>query len=199
MIYQEIYLNLAILTINMENKMIRAFIALNLSSDIIDEIIRVQGELKDKNLIHAKYTKHENLHLTLKFLGEIDEQKVEVVREKLALVNAKQFQVTVSQLGIFSEKFIRIVWVKLDSEELIELQKKIDNSLDNLFPKERQFMGHITIARVKDVKDKASLLNYLKNNKMNMIKGNITSFSLMKSTLTPKGPIYEVIERYGLS
>ena len=61
----------------------RAFIALELPKEILEEINRIQGLLKKNNLFAGKFTELENLHLTLKFLGEIDDKHIEDIKRRL--------------------------------------------------------------------------------------------------------------------
>ncbi|PIY16461.1 MAG: hypothetical protein COZ15_05945 [Elusimicrobia bacterium CG_4_10_14_3_um_filter_49_12_50_7] len=75
-------------------------------------------------------------------------------------------------------------------ENCDELQKQIDKNLEHLFQKEKNFVSHITIARVKNVEDKQKLTDELKRIKMNE-EFIVDKFSLKKSTLTENGPVYE--------
>jgi RNA 2',3'-cyclic 3'-phosphodiesterase len=177
----------------------RCFIALELPSSIISEILELQETLKKQDLIIGKFTETENIHLTLKFLGSISDGEIEQTKRKLREVKMNKFEASLGETGVFSEEFVRIVWVTLDGQEVLDLQKKIDTNLANLFSPEDVFMSHITLARVKNVKDKIKLINFANKMKVNKIKGQIKSFALMKSILKPSGAEYEVIERYNLS
>lgn len=177
----------------------RCFIALDLPKEMISELKRIQDELRKQNLFIGKFTEENNMHLTLKFLGSIPNDAVTKVKERLKGIKLNSFEADIDELGIFSEDFIRIVWVKLNGKEVFELQKQIDGKLADFFPKEERFMSHITIARVKSIKDedKQKLFGALKKIKLN-IKGKIISFSLIRSVLMPAGPVYETIEKYEL-
>lgn len=181
----------------MAEEKVRCFIALDLPVEIKQEVARIQEELEQENLFSGKFIQVQNMHLTLKFLGEIDAEKVEKVVESLRSIKSRQFEANMPEIGVFSEKIIRIIWLKLEGN-VIELQRKVDDALEGLFDKERRFMSHITIARVRNVKDKEKLLEHIGSCKLNDSSGVINSFSLMKSTLTPQGPVYEVIEKYDL-
>ncbi len=177
---------------------LRCFIALDLPESIISELQKIQEHIKKEDLIIGKFTEKENLHLTLKFLGGISKEQVSGVQEKLRSISFKAFNADIRELGVFSEEFVRIIWVALNGTEVFELQSSVDAALDDIFPKETRFMSHVTIARVKNLKDKQKLLEHLKSIKIQDIKGKITSFSLIASTLKPEGAQYEVIERYKL-
>lgn len=175
----------------------RCFIALDLPKEMISELKKVQSELMKQNLFIGKFTEEDNMHLTLKFLGSIPNDNITKIKDRLKGIKLNSFEADIDELGIFSEEFIRIIWVKLNGNEVFELQKQIDDKLVDFFPKEERFMSHITIARVKSIKDKQPLFDALKKIKID-IKGKINSFSLIRSVLMPAGPIYETIEKYEL-
>lgn len=175
---------------------IRCFIAIDLPEACKRELISVQEQIKKTRLFEGKYTEPENIHLTLKFLGEIEAEKIMKVKERLKTVPFKPFGITITKFGVFSESFIRIVWAQAEGKELYKLQKQIDSILEPLFQKEERFMGHITIARVKQVKEKEKLLAVVQKIKMHQGEGSIKKFTLRKSTLTSEGPKYEDLAIY---
>jgi 2'-5' RNA ligase len=171
----------------------RTFISIEIPDTIKKEILKIQNALPE---FKGKKTEFENLHLTLKFLGEVDKEKIELVRERLKKIKFKEFEAEIDFIGVFSEKFIRIIWLHIKNCD--ELQKEIDDKLGDLFEKEKRFMGHLTIARVKSVKDKKKFLSEIKNMKIPKLKFVVKNFNLKKSILTEKRPIYEDIEVYKL-
>ena len=178
----------------------RTFLSLDLPENVKEEIVKIQDIIKKEDLFHGKYTEKENLHLTLKFLGEIDEETVVKVKETLEKVKVNSFEASITQVGVFSPEQVRIVWLKLDDADA--LQKEIDNTLRDLFPPEQRFMGHITIARVKKVFDKEKLIETLKKINLEKIqkqKIKFDEFFLKKSILTTQGSLYSVIKKYNLN
>lgn len=171
----------------------RIFISIDMPEEVKKEIKQIQDKLPE---FFGKKTEAENLHLTLKFLGEIDESMTEKVRDTLKEVRLKKFETEIDSIGVFSEKFIRIVWLHLTGCE--ELQKEIDEKLKDLFEPEKRFMSHLTIARVKSIKDKQEFLKKLKEIKIPEIKFVVDNFRLKQSMLKEKGPRYEDIENYNL-
>ena len=103
---------------------------------------------------------------------------------------------TLKDIGVFSQKFIKIIWVKVSD---VPLQPLVDNCLKDIFKLENRFMGHITIARVKSLADKKSFLQLINITKINEVSFVVRSFYLKESILTNKGPIYKNIDRYKLS
>lgn len=182
----------------LKNEKIRAFIAVDFPREAVKEILRIQNEIKKKNILIGKFTEEENLHLTLKFLGEIDKEKLEKVKEKLKELKFKKFQSYLGELGVFSSNFIKIVWIHLLGKQFLDMQKQIDETLKEQFEKEERFMSHLTIARVKKVKDKKLFLEELKKIKVSNIGFSVDRFYLLKSVLKSGGPEYSVIEKYDL-
>ena len=171
----------------------RAFISIDVSEKVKEEIRKIQSQLPE---FIGKKTELENLHLTLKFLGEVSDEQVEKIKEKLKEIKFKKFETKIDEIGVFSERFIRIIWIHLKNCE--KLQVEVDNALKSLFPKEKRFMSHLTIARVKKIDDKNKFLKELRKVKINSVKFLVEDFRLKKSTLRPEGPIYEDLEVYGL-
>jgi 2'-5' RNA ligase len=171
----------------------RTFISIDIPEMIRGEIKKIRDELPE---FYGKKTESENLHLTLKFLGEIDEEKIGEVKEKLRQIQFDKFDSKIDSIGVFSERFVRIIWLHLTNCE--ELQKKIDESLKDLFKEEQRFMSHLTIARVKSIKDKKEFLEELKKIKISGISFTVKKFKLKKSVLTEKGPVYEDLAEYSL-
>lgn len=171
----------------------RCFVSINIPKKTEKEIRKIQDKLPG---FFGKKTEPKNLHLTLKFLGEVSDDKVEEVKKRLSEIKIKKFETEIKNLGVFSEKFIRIIWVYLSN--CGKLQKMVDIKLKELFKPEKRFMSHLTIARVKNVKDKKEFLEDLKKIKVPKIKFSIDKFYLMKSVLTKEGPKYEIMKEYDL-
>ncbi len=181
-----------------EKKFTRCFIAIEMPREAINEMAEIQKLIKKRNFFYGKFTEPENLHLTLKFLGEISDEKIAEVREKLEKINFASFDASLGGLGFFSKKSLRILWIKLLGKQIWELQKLIDDSLGKIFQREERFMGHITLARIKKVINKSGFLEYAKNLRHRKIKFKVSEFVLKKSELMPEGPTYSDIDKYKL-
>ncbi|MDP3027145.1 MAG: RNA 2',3'-cyclic phosphodiesterase [Nanoarchaeota archaeon] len=182
-----------------EQNLTRCFIAIDLPREAINEIIKIQKLIKEKKLFDGKVVEGENLHLTLKFLGEIDEKKIEEVKRRLKEVKIEGFEANIGKIGVFPSRYnsyIRVLWIELKGKGVFELQKQIDECLNGLFEKENRFMSHITLARIKRVYDRNGFLDYLEKIKIPKMKFNINRFFLKKSELFPEGPVYEDLEEY---
>jgi len=187
----------------------RCFIALDLPREVINEIKRIQKLINEKIIfieifsddkkvsVTGKLTETENLHLTLKFLGEISDEKIKEVRDKLREVEFNSFNAELGDVGVFSKRIPKIIWIEMKGR-VFELQKEIDKVLKGLFDFEFRFMSHITIARVKYVKNKKGFNEYLKSVRPKALKFNVNKFFLKESELFLEGPVYNEIEKYNL-
>ena len=171
----------------------RLFVAIDIPEDIKKEIRSIQNKLPN---FLGKKTEIKNLHLTLKFLGEISEDKLKDIKERLRKIKFNQFEAEIDKVGVFYPDSIRIIWLHMKNCE--KLQKTIDESLSGLFAKEQRFMSHLTIARVKNVKNKTIFLKELKRVKFNKVSFMVKNFKLKNSILTNKGSFYEDLEVYNL-
>lgn len=167
----------------------RLFVAIRFGNSIGE----IQGQI-DRSL--AGFTFPKEFHLTLKFLGEVD--SAEQIRERLSSIEFNPFEVELGDIGVFpSPSKISVIWAGVKNpEEVNALQKSIDIALQDLSPADAGFHPHITLARVKFVKDKEKLKENLKNICVGKEKFAINEFILYRSTLKPEGPVYDVVERY---
>jgi 2'-5' RNA ligase len=179
-----------------EKDLTRTFICIEFPDEVIKEVARVQ-ELIGKVKFTGKPTELENLHLTLKFLGEIDDDKLEKVRVALGKIEFESMKLKLGKVGTFSVKGKpAIVWIKVEGKALYDLQKAIDEVLSREFKLEERFMGHLTIARIKYVKDKKGFWEHIENIKAKPIAFDCNEFKLKKSDLKQLGPVYTDIEIY---
>jgi len=180
-----------------ENKK-RIFICIDFPDDVIKEVARVQ-ELVSKKKFTGKLVELDNLHLTLKFLGEIDDKMLGKIRSKLREIKFKEMELKLGEIGTFSHQGSpKIVWIKIEGKEIWDLQEQIDKVLKDLVVEEERFMSHLTIARVKYVKDKADFSKRISNISVKSIKFKIDRFKLNMSDLKPTGAVYTTIEEYAL-
>ena len=171
----------------------KSFISVDISEKVKNEIKEIQDELPE---FGGKKTELENLHLTLKFLGHLDNEKVNEVREKLKAIKFRKFETEFKHIGFFDNQKYGVIWIHLNNCNA--LQKEIDNCLKNLFKKEKRFMAHLTIARFKNVLDKKKFLNDLKKIEIPKTKFVVDNFRLKESVLTGNRPFYKTLWEYGL-
>jgi len=176
----------------------RLFIAIDLPEQAKESIEKIKLELK--GIKGIKQVAKENIHLTLKFLGEIDDAKVKDITKALESVKFKPFKICISKMGFFpSEQRIQVVWADAEpAEPLLELKKMIDKALPS-FKDDHPFKTHITFARIKYIEhdfDKKKIIDMVKNKKLDKAEFLVDKFKLYKSDLTPAGPVYEVVKEF---
>jgi 2'-5' RNA ligase len=175
---------------------LRSFISVEFPDEVVKEVARVQ-EVLGKKKFEGKLTELENLHLTLKFLGEIDGKTLEKVRKRLRKVKVGEMALRVEEIGTFNVRGRpRIVWVKIGGRGIFGLQKEVDKVLEGMFESEKRFMSHMTIARVKFVRDKREFIDYVKKIKLMDVRFKVDRFKLKISELKKTGPVYSDVEEY---
>ena len=189
------------------NRRIRCFIAINLPSDVREQISKYIENLKvyskDIRWINAA-----NLHLTLKFLSEITSDKVHQVKKCLYPISDQfsSFNLNIFGTGCFpGKKRPRVFWIGMEQDKtnpLFVIQQWIENQLLDLkFEKEkRRFSPHLTLGRVraKTPVDFSELFTFLEQNPFEPFKFSVTSIFFMQSILKPSGAEYHIIEKYPL-
>ncbi len=172
--------------------MVRAFVALELSPEIRASLADSEQPLRTTGA-KLSFVEAANIHITIKFLGEVDERKLPILMDALRQVTFTPFTVRAAMITVNNPNNPHTVWCTIeDNGESSELFWRIEDALVPLgFPREtRKFTPHATIARVK--RADPSLLPAV-NRLKNRIAGSciVTGFRLKKSTLTPQGPVYE--------
>ena len=172
--------------------MVRAFVALELSEDIRDHLGRAQECLRTCGA-HLTFVRPEYIHITIKFLGEVDEKVLPKVISALKTVSFVPFTLNATAVTVDNPKRPHTVWCTIEDQgESKRLFRRIEDVLEPLgFAREtRKFTPHATVARVR--RPDPSLFTSL-----DMLKTRtygscvIAGFRLKKSTLTPQGPVYE--------
>ncbi|MBI4654914.1 MAG: RNA 2',3'-cyclic phosphodiesterase [Nitrospirae bacterium] len=172
---------------------LRCFISVELPEELKKNIYVYVEKLKAAG-VDVKWVRPENLHLTLKFLGDTTEERLKSINERLiSLAKAHdRFYLQISGAGAFPNiKYPKVIWLGVyDSEEIIKLQHDIDESMAGLgFEKDdKQFAPHLTIGRVKSMRNKDALIKELITLKeVDFGKIGVINITLMKSELKPGG------------
>ena len=180
--------------------MLRTFIAIEIDPPHKQKLTNLISTLKQSDS-EVKWVNGTQMHLTLKFLGNIEETKVQEISDALTSIanSTREFTITLSNIGTFPNvKRPRVIWIGIDKgkNELKLLAGQIETELEKLgFPKEtRDFKSHLTLGRVrspKNLKNLTKLLTEVSFQSESAIK--INKLILFQSTLTPKGAIYKKI------
>jgi 2'-5' RNA ligase len=192
-------------TVNeLQKKNMRTFIAVELTEEFKKKIEEVQTPLKRLGT-DVSWVKPGNVHATLKFLGEVSEDKIEKVfggAEK-ALEGIKGFKLSLKDLGCFPNmRKPRVVWIGVEKgkEELSIMAGKIEQEMENIgYPKEnRGFSPHLTIGRVKSSKNIEKLAEQIKKTSFQTEEIEIKEVVVMKSQLNPAGAVYTPLKKIPL-
>ncbi|MEJ2033667.1 MAG: RNA 2',3'-cyclic phosphodiesterase [Deltaproteobacteria bacterium] len=168
--------------------------------------IDLPGEIKEKlgamgfGIPGAKWVEPEQLHLTLRFIGEVDGGVFADIREALEGVQGEPFAMRLKGFGHFPpRKQPRVLWVGVEAnEDLVRLRNRVEKAMVRvgLEPEHRKFSPHITLARLKETPLK-KLTNFFAGNALYVSSSfEVTEFYLYSSRLSPKGAIHTREETY---
>ena len=184
----------------------RTFIAIPLHNEAKKELSLLQGRLKKSNA-DAKWVKPENIHLTLQFLGKVEESKLPQIKTGLAQAVKKhrQFDLYLKKLSALPTlAYPRIIIVSANDEKQScqALQKSITMAMEKIgFEKEhRDFLPHTTLARVRSDKNKKALIGLIEKEKDFSLGAKIPvkHIMLFSSLITQQGPVYSALEEFPL-
>ncbi|OEC86736.1 MULTISPECIES: RNA 2',3'-cyclic phosphodiesterase [Methanobacterium] len=181
----------------------RAFLAAEIDEELKDKIAEVQKQLKEADA-PVKFVEPHNLHFTFKFFGEIDDEKSE---EIVSAVEAKvqsysPFEISINGVGLFpNPRYIRVVWLGVeDAGPFSRLQMAMDEDFQKMgFKKERSYVPHLTMGRVRGAKNKDALLSKIDELKdIEIGKMKIEKLLLKESVLKRDGPVYTTVNEFVL-
>jgi 2'-5' RNA ligase len=179
---------------------VRSFIAIELPEDLKTELGRLQAKLKiDRPRI--KWVSPEGIHLTLKFLGDVDTSRIAGITQALteAVRGINPFDLNIGHLGVFpNPQMVQVVWIGLDGEldTLDRLYHNLEGrmALVGFSLEKREFKPHLTLARIGDEvlpDDRKRFGDFIASSKEDIVYAlKAKGLSLMKSQLTPRGAIY---------
>lgn len=172
--------------------MVRTFVAIELPEEIREKA-RESQEILKRSGGKLAIVDPANLHVTVKFLGEVDPALIEPIIEALRVASADPFEMTIGHAVCNPPRRPRVIWCDVtDQGESAALARQVDNLLLPLgFRREnRPFRPHVTLARVKEFHPSQCLqVASLPREPLGACR--VESIRLKKSTLTPRGSIYE--------
>jgi 2'-5' RNA ligase len=179
---------------------IRSFLAFDIEEQrIIRKLAEVQGMLANTGA-DLKLVKPQNIHMTVRFLGNISPPMVDALYEEMKQISFSSFMVELRGLGAFPKlNYPRVVWagIRKGANELTDVFEQLEPRLRGLGfkPETRGFNPHLTIARVRSGRNKARLaevIRELEDVEFGVV--NAECLKLKKSDLTPRGPIYTTLK-----
>jgi len=176
---------------------IRLFIALPLEKPAEEMLGRVVGDLRTCGG-RVSWVRAENIHLTVKFLGDTEEDNVSRIAERLDEVSKdhRPVSVTIDRLGGFPNlSRPRVIWAGIEGDiEVLDLiAAEVDRRMQSLGwdLEKRGFKPHLTLGRVRDTHGLERLTDRIRDYKLDATVVLLDRLTLFKSTLTPQGAIYE--------
>ena len=192
------------MTSSRQPEQLRLFVAVTLPAEAREAIARLIHALRAADVSGLRLVNPEGVHFTLKFLGNVDSSRVSVLTDALdaAGEGAAPFALQLGGVGAFpNPRSPRVLWagVSGDTESLTALASRVDDTCSTLgFSRERRpFSPHLTLARVRE-----SASAHERQHSATIIKDiglaptqpfSVQAFHLVRSTLTPSGPIYETV------
>ncbi len=179
----------------------RIFLGIPLSEEIKGKCLELQQELSQFEGINL--VSSDNFHFTLKFLGDVEENKIEEIKELLKTIDfGNKFSINIKKIGVFpNSQYVKVIWLGVEEDQQAKsLFQKVEEKLGKQFPQDFEFTTHLTLARVKFVKDKERLLEFLQQNKeVEVGETEVNKVILYESVLTPEGPKYSILEEFLLT
>jgi len=178
---------------------VRLFVAIELVQGVRSALQNVQSRL-GASCQGVRWIPAEQLHVTLKFLGDVRDGDVPAVAEAMAgaVAGVTPFEVEVAGCGCFPPRGpARIVWAGLreDTGTLPRMAADVDAAMEHLgFERERRpFSGHITIGRVREDRPQSGIREATQASAYDPVSQTVGAVTLMSSVLSPKGPTYTAV------
>ena len=179
----------------------RAFVAIELPPAVQGELHRQQAAFRAV-APEARWTRPEGIHITLKFLGEIDGGQVEKVVQALAALGPfAGFEIEVRGFGFFPDaRRPRVFWAGIHAPaDLADLAARVEGVMEDLgfAPEERAFTPHLTLARFKIPRPQPDLAAAVeKHPHLSLGHFQVSGFLLFESRLSPQGAEYRKVARF---
>jgi len=176
--------------------MIRLFVALALPDEIAEGLLLLQAGVPG-----ARWQTREQLHLTLRFIGDVDGRDAAAVDDALSLIEAPRFGLALKGVGEFGGKTPHALWAGVSDKEPVGfLQRKIETALQRagLRPEPRKYLPHVTLARLKGA-PAGRVIDFLADHALYASTSfEVAGFILYSSVLTPNGSLYRAERAYRL-
>lgn len=177
--------------------MLRLFTGLSLPILLRQRLTVMQGGIEG-----ARWTERDNFHITLTFIGEVDEMTAETIDEALSPIRTEKFSLRLKGTGSFAQgKYPKVLWMGVEQNDVLHrLKEKIDRALmaAHVPFENRKYTPHVTLARFKNP-DEAKVAEFMQqHNLFSSESFEVDEFILYRSHQTKNGPVYEPLKEYAL-
>jgi len=176
----------------------RLFVSIDVPKKVCEVVAEVQHYLKRRNLFEGTYTDAEHAHLTIAFLGDVEEEVATKIEAALCTVEPPSYPARLGSLDYFERgDHVKVIFINLVCPELVGFVERVHAVLALYYePDPRPFHSHITIARVKNSEDHERLRRELVSYAVPKIEFRIDGFALKESVLHSDGPTHTVRVSY---
>ncbi|PIZ50675.1 RNA 2',3'-cyclic phosphodiesterase [Candidatus Woesearchaeota archaeon CG_4_10_14_0_2_um_filter_33_13] len=177
----------------------RVFIAIPISEEIKATLVPLLNELDGLDA-GFKIVKPENLHFTVKFLDEVNDQQLEEIKRRLSPFIFSPFFINLNKIGYFAiADLIKVLWIGAEDKNLVKLIEQVQALFKDIREEEcHKIVPHLTLARMKFKQNQDLLKQFIiKHQHDSFGRMEINKFVLYESILTPNGPIYHKLYTFG--
>jgi len=185
----------------------RLFVSVDLPDDLADDVRAVQDEFREASGLN--FTDPEQAHVTLKFLGEVDPDRLPAIEDRLEAAvekaDVEPFEVHYGGLGVFpSLDYISVLWLGVreghGDAEMIRLAEAVEDGMvaEGFDPEDHEFTPHVTLARMNHAGGKGLVQENVRELDPDVGAARIEEIRLTESELTSDGPVYSTVERFPL-
>ncbi|MEM4482078.1 MAG: RNA 2',3'-cyclic phosphodiesterase [Desulfurococcaceae archaeon] len=178
------------------SELIRTFIAIEVENrEVLEKLVEVRNQLLESGA-DIKPVEDKNIHLTIKFIGEVPQSTVELLCSEISKIKYPRFYIHIKGIGAFPTEYRpRVIWAGVEegSDKVVDLFKVVDSIARKIkiTGEKEEFTPHITIARVKTSKNVNRLVAKLRDlANVDFGNSNVSGIHVKRSVLTPSGPIY---------
>jgi 2'-5' RNA ligase len=181
---------------------IRSFLAFDIENEAVRKKLAATQQLLVQTGADLKLVEPQNIHMTIRFLGDITPNMAKKVFEEMQKVQFTPFDAQINGLGVFPDlRYPRVVWVGITegADQLKNVFSRLEPRFRSLgfIPDSKGFSPHLTIARVKSGKNKTQLAEFVtKNASYDFGSVKAECLRLKRSDLTPRGPIYSTLMEF---